>query len=143
MRVLVACEYSGRVRDAFTAKGHDAWSCDLRETETPGNHIKRDVREILNDGWDLLIAHPPCTRLANSGVRWLHERNLWSELEDAVEFYKVFQEAPIAKRCIENPIMHKYAKERLGSIKRQVVQPHCSEIPHSRPLVMSCTDFQS
>ncbi len=75
LRVLVACEYSGIVRDAFNARGHDAWSCDLLPSETPSNrHIRADVRTILNDGWDLLmVAHPPCTRLCNSGVRWLYD----------------------------------------------------------------------
>ena len=74
MRVLVACEFSGIVRDAFIAKGHDAMSCDLLPTESPGPHIEGDVLEVLDDGWDLMVAHPPCTYLTNSGVRWLHER---------------------------------------------------------------------
>lgn len=123
MKVLVACEYSGRVRDAFIAKGHNAISCDLLPTDIPGPHHQGDVLELLGDGWDLMIAHPPCTRLANSGVRWLHERDLWHEMDEAVEFYLTLRNAPIAKKCIENPIMHKYAKEKLGNIKRQVVQP--------------------
>lgn len=123
MKVLVACEYSGRVRDAFIAKGHDAMSCDILPTDSPGPHYQGDVLNILDDGWDLMIAHPPCTRLANSGVRWLHERNLWSELEGAVAFYKAIRNAPIKKKCIENPIMHKYARERLGNVPRKVVQP--------------------
>lgn len=124
MKILIACEYSGRVRDAFRAKGHDAVSCDILPTDVPGPHIQGDVLEVLGDGWDMMIAHPPCTRLANSGVRWLHERNLWDELDEAVEFYKAIRNAPIPKKCIENPVMHKYAKERLGEIPRQVVQPH-------------------
>lgn len=131
MKVLVACEYSGRVRDAFIEKGHDAISCDILDTDTPGPHHKGDIREILNDGFDLMIAHPPCTRLANSGVRWLHKppkgktvEQMWKELDEAVEFYKLLGNATIPMKCIENPIMHKYAKERLGSIERQVVQPH-------------------
>lgn len=123
MRVLVACEYSGRVRDAFLAKGHDAVSCDLLPTEAPGPHIQGDVLEVLNDGWDMMIAHPPCTRLANSGVRWLIERDLWDELDEACKFYDAIRNAPIKKKCIENPVMHKHARERLGLIKRQVVQP--------------------
>ena len=71
IRVLVACEFSGIVRDAFAAKGFDAWSCDILPTEKPGNHLQCDVKEILNDGWDLMIAHPPCTYLSRAGTRWL------------------------------------------------------------------------
>lgn len=124
MKVLIACEYSGTVRDAFIAKGHDAISCDLLPTDKPGPHYQGDVRDLLDKDFDLMIAHPPCTRLANSGVRWLHERNLWDELDEAAEFYKIFQQSSIPKRCIENPIMHKYAKAKLGKVSRQVVQPH-------------------
>jgi hypothetical protein len=122
-RVLIACEYSGRVRDEFIKAGHEALSCDLLPTEVDGPHYQGDVLDIINDDWDLMIAHPPCTRLANSGVRWLHERNLWDELDEACEFYKKLREAPVKRKCIENPVMHKHAKERLGRVKRQVVQP--------------------
>jgi len=124
MRVLVACEYSGIVRDAFTARGHHAVSCDLLPTDTPGHHHEGPVQKLLVDGWDLMIAHPPCTRLANSGVRWLHERDLWEEMEDACSFYELLRNAPVERKAIENPVMHKYARERLGYIQRQVVQPH-------------------
>lgn len=131
MKVLVACEYSGRVRDAFRAKGHDAISCDLLPTDQPGPHHQGDVLDIIGDGWDLMIAHPPCTRLANSGVRWLHtpppgktKEQMWLELDEAAEFYCALRDAPIPKKCIENPVMHKYAKERIGEYPRQVVQPH-------------------
>ncbi len=123
MRVLIACEFSGIVRDAFSARGHDAWSCDLLTTERPGNHIQGDVLEILGDGWDLMIAHPPCTRLCNSGVRWLSERNLWNDLEKAVEFFLRLMNAPIPKRAIENPIPHSYAKEKIGKKYDQIIQP--------------------
>ena len=124
MKVLIACEYSGIVRDAFLANGHDAISCDLLPTDAPGPHYQGDVFDLDFSGYDLMIAHPPCTRLANSGVRWLHERNLWDELDEAVEFYQNIRNIPIEKKCIENPIMHKYARERIGEIERQVVQPH-------------------
>ncbi len=132
MRVLVACEYSGRVREAFRAKGHDAWSCDLLAADDNSPyHIQGDVIDIMLNGWDLMIAHPPCTRLTNSGVRWLHIpppgktlEQIWQELDDAADFYKALRDSPIPKKCIENPIMHKYARERLGNIPRQVVQPH-------------------
>ncbi|MFT6988208.1 MAG: hypothetical protein ACJASL_000168 [Paraglaciecola sp.] len=125
MRVLVACEYSGRVRDAFRKLGHDAMSCDLLPSDSPllGCHYQGDVFDIIGDGWDLMIAHPPCTRLANSGVRWLRERDLWDELVEAAKFYNKFQQCTIKMKCIENPIMHKYAKAMVGDIKRQVVQP--------------------
>lgn len=123
MRILIACEYSGVVRDAFLRRSHDAVSCDLLPSDSPGPHIQGDVLGVLSDGWDMLIAHPPCTRLANSGVRWLHERDLWCELDEAVAFYKALRYAPIRRKCIENPVMHKYARERLGAIRRQVVQP--------------------
>ncbi|MGI9572277.1 MAG: DNA cytosine methyltransferase [Candidatus Actinomarinaceae bacterium] len=104
MRVLVACEYSGIVRDAFTDRGHDAWSCDILETESKGNHIVGDVLEILDDGWDLMIAHPPCTHLSVTGQRWFVEGKKDPKLkEDAIEFVKKLMNAPIDKICIENP----------------------------------------
>ena len=125
MKVLIACEFSGVVRDAFRALGHDAWSCDLLESESDQSyHIQGDVLNELQPGrWDLMIAHPPCTRLANSGVRWLHERNLWDDLDAACEFYLKFREAPVPLKAIENPVMHKHAIARIGSIKRHIVQP--------------------
>lgn len=132
MKVLVACEYSGRVRDAFREKGHDAWSCDLLPSDAdPEYHIQGDVLEELQPGrWDLMIAHPPCTRLANSGVRWLSNPpngktadQMWDEFNEAVGFYLALRNAPVPMKCIENPVMYKYAKEKLGSIRRQVVQP--------------------
>ena len=124
MRVLVACEFSGIVRDVFAARGHDAWSCDLLPTERPGNHIQGDVLEILNDGWNLMIAHPPCPRLTNAAVCWLHKRNLWKELDEAAIFFKKFLNAPISKIAVENPIPHKYAVERIGRKYDQLVQPY-------------------
>jgi len=123
MKVLVACEFSGIVRDAFKAKGHDAWSCDLLPTERPGQHIQGDVLGILEDGWDLMIAHPPCTRLCNSGVRWLNERNLWNDLLKAGNFFKKILAAPIDKMAVENPIPHKYAINIIGRKYDQIIQP--------------------
>ncbi len=109
MKVLVACEFSGIVREAFAAKGHEAWSCDLLPTEYPGNHIQGDVLEILNEGWDLMIAHPPCTYLANSGVCWLYKQpDRMEKMVAARNFFLRFCEADIPKICIENPIPHKY-----------------------------------
>jgi len=123
MRVLVACEFSGIVRDAFIAKGHDAVSCDLLPSERPGPHIQGDVLEILDDGWDMMIAHPPCTRLCNSGVRWLEERNLWDDLEDSATFFWHLLNAKIPKIAIENPIPHKYAVMLIGRKYDQIIQP--------------------
>jgi hypothetical protein len=123
MRVLVACEFSGRVRDAFRARGHDAVSCDLLETEAPGPHVVGDARELLTDGWDLLIAHPPCTRLCNSGVRWLHERDLWDEMREACEFFMAFLNAPIPRIAVENPVMHGHARSIIGEGPAFTVQP--------------------
>ena len=102
MRVLVACEFSGIVREAFKAKGHVAWSCDLLPTEIPGNHIQGDVLGILNDGWDLMIVHPPCTHLAVSGARWFKDKR--QEQIEALEFVKLLLNAPINKIALENPI---------------------------------------
>jgi len=103
MKVLVACEFSGIVREAFKARGHDAWSCDLLDTEIPGQHIKGDVLEILNDGWDLMIGHPPCTYISYAGVaHWNNEGRLQKRL-DALQFFADLWTAPIEKICIENP----------------------------------------
>lgn len=122
MRVLVACEYSGRVRDAFLDRGHDAWSCDLLPTESPrGFHWQGDIKDILYDGWDLLIAHPPCTFLASSGSRWLYhpdDKHLPVEgrrphplypdrkkdRQDAIDFFMMLWNAPIPHIAVENPV---------------------------------------
>jgi len=104
MKVLVACEFSGIVRDAFAAKGHNAWSCDLLPTESQGNHIQGDVLEILDDGWDLMIAHPPCTYLSYASVSsWNDKGRLKNRLE-ALQFFSMLWLAPIKKICIENPM---------------------------------------
>ena len=125
MKILVACEYSGRVRDAFIACGHTAMSCDILPTDVPGPHYQGDVRDVLGGGWDLMVAHPPCTYMTNAGVTWLHkDPTRWAKLDDAAAFFKLLLDAPIKKIAVENPIMHKYAKERIGGIKQtQVVQP--------------------
>jgi len=126
LRVLVACEYSATVRDAFRARGHDAWSCDLLPTDgDPEWHFIGDVFEVIDGGWDLMIAHPPCTYLTNSGVTWLHkDPTRWDRLDEAATFFRILLNAPIPHIAVENPIMHKYAKERIGGVKQtQVVQP--------------------
>ncbi len=101
MKVLVACEFSGIVRDAFAARGHDAWSCDLLPTERPGNHIQDDVREI-RAGWDLMVAFPPCTHLAVSGARWFKEKR--NEQEQAINFFMAFVISTVPMVAIEHPI---------------------------------------
>ena len=125
MRVLVACEYSGVVRDAFIRKGHDATSCDILEGEGDGPHYMGDIQDVLYEEWDMVIAHPPCTYLTNSGVRWLHsDPTRWAKLDEAAKFFSMFLDLPVPKICVENPIMHKYGKERIGGRKQtQVVQP--------------------
>lgn len=104
MKVLIACELSGIVRDAFKAKGHDAWSCDLLPTEKEGNHIQGDVLNILNDGWDLMIAFPPCTHLAVSGARWFKEKRADGRQQQGIDFFMDLINAPIVKIAIENPV---------------------------------------
>jgi hypothetical protein len=133
MKVLVACEYSGVVRDAFAARGHDAWSCDLLPSEKPGNHMMGDVTSLLDLGWDLIIAHPPCTYLCNSGVRWLHERpDRWDAMGGGAEFFRLFLNAPCPRIAIENPIMHKHAKALIGVGQSQVVHPWQFGHPESK-----------
>src|SRR5215831_5563366 len=99
-RLLVACERSGIVRDAFRALGHEAVSCDLQLSDAGGPHYLGDVRDILNRGWDMMIAHPPCTHLAVSGARWFEEKG--REQEEALHFVRILMEAPIRRICIEN-----------------------------------------
>lgn len=124
MRVLVACEFSGTVRDAFRAAGHDAMSCDLLPTEVPGPHHQGDVLELLErESFDLMVAHPPCTRITLAGVRWLHERNLWSELDEATAFFKALLNANVPRIAIENPIPHGHATKRIGRTYDQRIQP--------------------
>lgn len=133
MRVLVACEFSGIVRRAFAARGHDAWSCDLLPAEDHSNrHIIGDARAVLNDGWDLMVAHPPCTRLCNSGVRWLSvpppgktAEQMRHELKDGAALFSAFWNAPIERICVENPVMHRHAKALIQNYQEpaQSVQP--------------------
>lgn len=134
MKVLVACEFSGIVRRAFSARGHDAWSCDLLPAEDGSNrHIVGDARDLLSDGWDLLmVAHPPCTRLCNSGVRWLSvpppgrtSDEMWADLDQGAALFSAFWNAPIERIAVENPVMHRHAKERIVGYREpaQSVQP--------------------
>ncbi|MCK9602974.1 MAG: DNA cytosine methyltransferase [Candidatus Omnitrophica bacterium] len=125
MNVLVACEFSGIVRDAFASRGHNAVSCDLLPTERPGKHIQGDVLDAIdnnpfnnNEGWDLMVAHPPCTHLAVSGARWFKEKQ--KEQEEALAFVRVLLNAPIEKICLENPIGILSTKIRKPE---QIIQP--------------------
>lgn len=106
MKILVACEYSGTVRDAFESRGHDAWSVDLLPSELPGNHYQGDVFEFieLNPGWDLMIAHPPCTDLSASGARWWKEKREIGSQQKSVNFFLNLARVKIERKCIENPI---------------------------------------
>lgn len=119
MRVLVACEFSGIVRNAFSKKGHDSWSCDLLPTEQFGNHIIGNVLDYLNESWDLMIAHPPCTYLSSSGARWHKDRQ--NEQAAAIDFVIVLLNAPIPRIAIENPIG--ILSSRLWK-PDQILQPH-------------------
>jgi hypothetical protein len=132
MRVLVACEFSGVVREAFRSRGHFVVSCDLLPAEDDGPHIQGDAREVLGHGWDLLIAHPPCTYLANSGVKWLYkggkleggedpERR--AKARDAALFFKQMLNAPIPRIAVENPIMHGMGRELIEADPAQIIQP--------------------
>jgi hypothetical protein len=128
MRVLVACEYSGRVRNAFRALGHDGRSCDLLEAEDAPTawHWQDSLEHVIarDQNWDLLIAHPPCTYLCNSGVRWLHERpDRWQLMREGAEFFRWILGLPIPRIAVENPVMHKYAREIVGSGHDFSVQP--------------------
>ena len=123
LKVLVSCEFSGTVRDEFIKMGHDAISCDLLPTDRPGPHYQGDVLDIINDGFDLMIAHPPCTMLCNSSVRWLaNDKNRYKQMLDACEFFNKLKNANIPKICIENPIPHKYARDIIGKYT-QIIQP--------------------
>lgn len=122
MRVLVACEYSGRVRDAFRALGHEAWSCDLLPTDVAGPHYLGDVTDILADGWDLMVAHPPCTYLSVSGMHWTARGLRDPKLtEDALEFVRVLLAAPIERIALENPVSVISSRIRKPD---QVIQPY-------------------
>jgi hypothetical protein len=153
MRVLIGCEESGAVREAFLALGHDAWSCDLKPSATPTNrHIIGDIRDVMYWGWDMMaVFHPPCTRLCNSGVRWLdgppknpppdmtpwetenwglltHQHKveiMWRLLDEGAQLFSDVWNAPIERIAVENPVMHRHAKERIRNYEpaAQTIQP--------------------
>lgn len=120
-KILIACEYSGAVRDAFRAKGHDAWSCDLLPTDVPGPHFQGDVAPVLAQGWDLMIAHPPCTYLSVSGMHWTTRGLRDPQLtEDALAFVRLLLDAPIDRIALENPVSVINSRIRKPD---QIVQP--------------------
>jgi hypothetical protein len=119
-RVLVACEYSGAVRDAFAKLGWDAWSCDLLPTDKPGQHYQGDVRDILSEGWDIMVAHPPCTHLAVSGARWFPAKRASGEQQAALDFVRLLLDAPIPHIALENPVSIISSEIRKPD---QVIQP--------------------
>ena len=130
MRVLVACEFSGIVRDAFIARGHDAVSCDLLPTERPGPHITGDVRAVLHDGWDMMIGHPVCTRLCRAGERWLHvppprrtHGELWREFDEGVMLFLDLWNAPIDMIALENPRMNSFARKAIPLRPHHTIHP--------------------
>ncbi len=127
IRVLVGCEFSGIVRDAFAALGHNAWSCDLLPTMSPGKHIQGDVLKVLEDNWDLAIFHPPCTHLAASGARWFKDKQ--EEQAAALEFIRQLLNAPIAKIALENPVGVISTKIRKPN---QIIQPYEFGHPESK-----------
>lgn len=127
MRVIVGCEESQIICTAFRARGHEAYSCDIEPCSGghPEWHIQGDVLNHLNESWDLGIFHPVCRFIANSGVRWLFEKaGRWEELDKACEFFKKLLHAPIPKKCIENPVPHKWGAERIGIKYTQKIQPY-------------------
>lgn len=136
MKVLIACETSGTVRNAFLDRGHDAWSCDVLPSDDLTNrHIQDDALEVLKmESWDMLmVAHPPCTRLCNSGVRWLHKAppgktlaEMWEQLDQGAELFSKLWNADVPRVAIENPVMHKYAKARIKNFEpfTQSIQPY-------------------
>jgi site-specific DNA-cytosine methylase len=120
MRVLIACEYSGKVRDAFISKGHDVMSCDILDTEKPGPHYKGDVRDILYDGWDMLIGFPPCTHLASSGARWFKEKQSDGRQQEGIDFFMLLANSGIPKIALENPVGIMSSRYRKPD---QIIQP--------------------
>ena len=129
MRVLVGCEFSGTVRDAFIRQGHDAISCDLLPTDAPGPHIQGDLLDVLKTRageFDLAIFHPPCTYLSNSGVRWLYDPRTptrWQDMVLGAAFFRRLLEAEIPRVAVENPVMHRWAREIVGRGPDQTIQP--------------------
>ena len=122
MKILIACEFSGIVRDAFIKKGHEAMSCDLLPTERPGPHYQGDVFDIIEDGWDMMIAHPPCTYLCRQAARWIDSYEKKIAYGRAVDFFQRLGDVNIPKICRENPVPHFASKQEIGDYT-QIIQP--------------------
>jgi hypothetical protein len=120
MKILIACEYSGVVRDAFIAKGHDAMSCDLLPTDAPGPHYQGDVLDIIKDGWDMVIAFPPCTHLAVSGAKHFAAKRADGRQQEGIDFFNLFTNLDVERVCIENPIG---IMSKLYRKPNQIIQP--------------------
>ena len=137
MKILVACEFSGTVRDAFSQRGHDAMSVDLLPTDSPGKHYQGDVRDLMGESFDLVIAHPPCTYLSNSGVTWLYEADnpeqRWEAMLEGAEFFRLMSTFNAPRIAIENPIQHRYAVQAHGLGRQtQIVHPWWFGHPESK-----------
>jgi len=144
MKVLIGCERSGRVRDAFIARGHDAVSCDIKPTDSPGPHIQGDVLDVLDDGWDLGIFHPECTYLTLAGARWFGDPrypNRYEDREQAIHFFRTLQGAPIKKIAVENPQPLGYVMERIGRYD-QKCQPWWFGDPFTKGLCLWLTGLR-
>lgn len=125
MRVLVACECSGRVRDAFIRRGHYAMSCDLQESENGGNHYQGDVFDIISKDWDLMVAHPPCTFICRTSQQWLNKQpGRWKLMEEGCKFFNDLLNAPIKKIAVENPRPNIHAVKLLSRTFDQIIQPY-------------------
>lgn len=140
MKVLVACEYSGTVRDAFINHGYEAMSCDLRETESTGPHYKGDVRDVLYDDWDLMIGHPDCTYLTIAGAASFNDPGRAEKREEAIKFFQLLQNAPIKHIALENPFMFKAALERVGKYD-QYVNPFDFGVPERKRMALWLTNL--
>lgn len=129
MRALIACEFSGMVRDAFLARGHEAWSCDLEPSEAPGPHIRGNVLQVVREGWDLMVAFPPCTYLSRAGARWWRDEERQKKAHAAAAFVFALRDAPIERICIENPIGQLNQRWRYPD---QIIQPYHYGAPYSK-----------
>lgn len=136
MKVLIACEFSGIVRDAFAARGHDAWSCDLLPSERNGKHIQADFRSVIQDSWDFVGYHYECRVMANSGVRWLYEKDgRWQELDEAAEIFNLTLR-DTRPGYSENSQQHKHAKQRIDRLHDQIIQPHYHGEPYFKKTLL-------
>ena len=134
MKVLVACEYSGTVRDAFRERGHDAMSCDILPTDRPGPYYQGPVEDLLSEPFDLVVAHPPCTYLSNAGVQYLKDPERWSKMLEGASFFWLMSQFNSPRIAIENPVQHRHAKEAHGlGNQTQIIHPWQHGHPETKP----------